>query len=46
VHYPHLPAIAMSCNINIEVYDLDDYIAKPFDLDMLYDTLRKYMPKT
>jgi DNA-binding response OmpR family regulator len=48
-HYPNLPVIAMSCNINInEVYDrhgFDDYIAKPFDLNMLYGTLRKYIPK-
>jgi DNA-binding response OmpR family regulator len=48
-HYPHLPVIAMSCNMNInEVYDrhgFDDYIAKPFDLDVLYSTLRKYIPR-
>ena len=47
--YPHLPVIAMSCNQNInEVYDrqgFDDYIAKPFDLDGLYATLRKYIPR-
>ena len=47
--YPHLPVIAMSCNYNInEVYDrqgFDDYIAKPFDLDVLYATLRKYIPR-
>ena len=39
----------MSCNYNInEVYDqqgFDDYIAKPFDLDVLYATLRKYIPR-
>jgi DNA-binding response OmpR family regulator len=48
-HYPHLPVIAMSCNYNInDVYDeqgFDDYIAKPFDLDVLYATLRKYIPR-
>jgi DNA-binding response OmpR family regulator len=48
--YPHLPVIAMSCNNNInDVYDqhgFDDYIAKPFDLDVLYGTLRKYIPNT
>ena len=47
--YPHLPVIAMSCNYNInDVYDqqgFDDYIAKPFDLDVLYATLRKYIPR-
>jgi DNA-binding response OmpR family regulator len=47
--YPHLPVIAMSCNHNInDVYSakgFDDYIPKPFDLDHLYNTLRKYIPK-
>jgi CheY-like chemotaxis protein len=47
--YPHIPVIAMSCNYNINgVYDqqgFDDYIAKPFDLDVLYATLRKYIPR-
>lgn len=47
--YPHLPVIAMSCNNNInEEYSykgFDDYIPKPFELDQLYETLRKYIPK-
>lgn len=47
--YPHLPVIASSCNSNINiVYDkagFDDYIPKPFDIDFLYRTLRKYIPK-
>lgn len=47
--YPSLPVIAMSCNNNInEEYSqagFDDYIPKPFDLDHLYLTLRKYIPK-
>ena len=47
--YPHLPVIASSCNSNIhEAYDkagFDDYIAKPFDLDLLYHTLRKHIPR-
>lgn len=47
--YPHLPVIASSCNSNIhEAYDkagFDDYIPKPFDLDLLYQTLRKHIPK-
>ena len=46
--YPHLPVIAASCNSNInEVYDqagLDDYIPKPFDIDVLCHTLIKYFP--
>lgn len=49
VHYPHLPVVAMSCNSNInEVYDkhgFDDYIPKPFDLEHLYEVLRKHIPK-
>jgi DNA-binding response OmpR family regulator len=47
--YPYLPVIASSCNSNIqEAYDkagFDDYIPKPFDLDLLYCTLRKHIPK-
>jgi DNA-binding NtrC family response regulator len=50
VKYPHLPVIASSCNSNInEMYDqhgFDDYIPKPFDLEALYFTLRKYIPDT
>lgn len=46
--YPHLPVVAMSCNNNInDVYDqhgFNDYIAKPFDLDHLYQVLRKHIP--
>lgn len=48
--YPYLPVIASSCNSNIqEAYDkdgFDDYIPKPFDLDLLYATLRKHIPKS
>lgn len=47
--YHHLPVIAMSCNSNInEIYDkigFDDYISKPFDIDVLYATLRRHIPK-
>ncbi|WP_374951885.1 response regulator [Mucilaginibacter sp.] len=47
--YPHLPVIASSCNANInEAYDqagFDDYIHKPFKLDVLYHTMRKYIPR-
>jgi len=49
VKYPHLPVIATSCNTNInEVYDkhgFDDYIDKPFDIEVLYDTLRRHIPE-
>jgi DNA-binding response OmpR family regulator len=48
--YPHLPVIALSCNVNInEVYakeGFDAYISKPFDLDLLYKILRKQLPDT
>lgn len=46
--YPHLPLIALSCNHNINTIapelGFDDYIAKPFDLEELYLTLRKHIP--
>ncbi len=46
--YPHLPVIALRCHHNInEEYNkhgFDDYIPKPFDLDLLYDVLRKHIP--
>jgi DNA-binding response OmpR family regulator len=47
--YPHLPVLALSCNSNInELYSkagFDGYIEKPFDLDQLYRTLRRYIPR-
>jgi DNA-binding response OmpR family regulator len=47
--YPHLPVVALSCNSNIhEVYSrygFDDYIRKPFDLDLLYRVLRTHLKK-
>src|SRR5690349_7689613 len=47
--YPHLPVIALSCNYNIDrLYGeggFDDYIRKPFDLDLLYRVLRKHIPE-
>lgn len=47
--YPHLPIIAMSCNYNIDrLYGenrFDAYIRKPFDLDLLYMILRRYIPE-
>lgn len=46
--YPHLPVIALSCNYNIDkLYGqngFDAYIRKPFDLDVLYSVLRRYIP--
>lgn len=45
--YPHLPVIALSCNYNIDrlygEYGFDGYIRKPFDLDLLYAILRKFI---
>ena len=47
--YPHLPLIALSCNHNINTVaseiGFDDYIPKPFDLDHLYTTLRRFIPE-
>lgn len=47
--YSHLPVIALSCNNNINEeyskYGFNDYIKKPFDLELLYAILRKYIPK-
>jgi DNA-binding response OmpR family regulator len=47
--YTHLPIIALSCNHNINTVAIeagfDDYIRKPFDLDLLYRILRKHIPK-
>jgi DNA-binding response OmpR family regulator len=47
--YPFLPVLALSCNSNIhldyEKNGFDDYITKPFDLELLYNVLRKHIPK-
>ncbi|SDP09070.1 Response regulator receiver domain-containing protein [Mucilaginibacter sp. OK268] len=48
--FPYLPVIAMSCNSNIhEHFDkagFDAYIRKPFDLDLLYLIVHKYINKS
>lgn len=45
--HPYLPVLAISCNNNINGVAMeagfDDYIAKPFDLDLLYTVLRKHI---
>ncbi|WP_207429046.1 response regulator [Pedobacter sp. SYSU D00535] len=45
--YPHLPVVATSCNTNIQEvyseYGFEDYIKKPFDIDLLYAVLRKHI---
>lgn len=44
--FPKLPVIALSCNPKIgELYKkggFDDYVTKPFDLDYLYEVLKKH----
>lgn len=45
--HPLLPVLAMSCNNNIgnayTSFGFDGYIAKPFDLDDLHQTLRQHL---
>jgi DNA-binding response OmpR family regulator len=46
--FPHLPLIAFSCDNQIDqhYHDLgfDDYLKKPFDLDVFYKVIRKFLP--
>jgi len=46
-HYPSLPLIAVSCDNNIgeEYHQLgfDGYLKKPFDLSLLYHTVRNFL---
>ncbi|MDB5029991.1 response regulator [Mucilaginibacter sp.] len=48
-HFPRLPVIAFSCDNQIdEQYRLlgfDDYIKKPFNLELLYQVIRKHLPQ-
>jgi DNA-binding response OmpR family regulator len=45
-HYPKLPVIAISCNIDIRReyarHGFDDYIKKPFDIDRLLDIVNRH----
>ncbi|WP_316844071.1 response regulator [Pedobacter psychrodurus] len=45
--YPYVPVLALSCNSNIhlayDIHGFDDYIRKPFDLNILYKILRKHI---
>ncbi|MFA6083904.1 response regulator transcription factor [Mucilaginibacter sp.] len=47
VHFPRLPVIALSCDNHIDVHyrelGFDDYLKKPFDLDQLYQGVRKQL---
>lgn len=44
-HFPALPVVAFSCDNEIEEsyrqFGFDDYIKKPFDLDLLYRVVRR-----
>lgn len=45
--FPSLPLIASSCNSTIEMdyakHGFDGYLSKPFELDCLYQKLRKFI---
>jgi DNA-binding response OmpR family regulator len=47
--FPHLPIIALSCNYNIDQkyrqHGFDDFVRKPFDIDLLVKIIRKHIPK-
>ena len=47
--FRHLPIIALSCNYNIDQeyreHGFDDFIRKPFDIDLLVKIIRKHIPK-
>ena len=49
-HFPRLPIIAFSCDSQIDKqyrqFGFDDYIRKPFELEVLYKVIRKYLPKS
>jgi DNA-binding response OmpR family regulator len=46
-HFRNLPVIALSCDNHIDEHyrelGLDDYLKKPFDLDQLYQVVRKQL---
>jgi len=46
--FPQLPIIALSCNYNIDQcyqqHGFNDYIRKPFDIDLLVKIIRKHIP--
>jgi DNA-binding response OmpR family regulator len=48
--FPQLPIIALSCNYNIDQdyqhHGFNDFIRKPFDIDLLVKIIRKHIPKT
>ncbi|MDB4922990.1 response regulator [Mucilaginibacter sp.] len=46
-HFPGLPVIALSCDNHIDAHyrelGFNDYLKKPFDLDQLYQVVRKQL---
>ncbi|MDB5118429.1 MAG: response regulator receiver [Mucilaginibacter sp.] len=48
-HFPRLPVIAFSCDNHIDQeyqkLGFDGYLKKPFDLDVLYQAIEKYLPR-
>jgi DNA-binding response OmpR family regulator len=46
-HFRNLPVIALSCDNHIDEHyrqlGFDDYLKKPFDLDQLYQVVRKQL---
>lgn len=48
-HFPNLPVIAFSCDNEIDreyqQYGFDGYVKKPFDLQTLYNVIKKHVPK-
>jgi DNA-binding response OmpR family regulator len=48
-HYPRLPLVAFSCDTQIEEkyrqFGFDDYVKKPFDLNVLYKVIKKQVHK-
>ena len=48
-HFPRLPLVAFSCDNQIEEkysqFGFDDYLKKPFNLNMLYKVIKKQVNK-
>lgn len=48
-HFPNLPVIAFSCDNEIDReyqrYGFDGYVKKPFELQTLYDVIKKHVPR-
>jgi DNA-binding response OmpR family regulator len=48
-HFPRLPVVAFSCDNQIEEkyrqFGFDDYIKKPFDLQVFYKVIKKHLSR-